>query len=90
VAVADRKRTIVRVETRSLSVIRPAQSAVDFWCEECSAVVAMVTPERAAELAGATPREIYRRIENGELHFAESEGGLLLVCLDSFKSPPDT
>ena len=88
-AVATRKRTI-RVETRSLSVIRSAQSAIDLWCDECAAVVAMGTPERAAQLLGTTPREIYRRIENGELHFAESEGGLLLVCLDSFKSAPGT
>ena len=52
-------------------------------------MVAMVTPERAAELAGATPREIYRRLENNELHFAESEGGLLFICRNSIGGPPE-
>jgi hypothetical protein len=80
VAVAARKRTIVRVETRSLSVIRPAQRAIDLWCDECSAVVPMVTPEQAAQVSCTTPREIYRRIENGELHFAETQQGELLIC----------
>jgi hypothetical protein len=73
-----------------MSVIRSAQSAIDLWCADCAAVVAMVTPERTAQLLGTTPREIYRRIENGELHFAESESGLLLVCLNSLNRAPGT
>jgi len=43
----------------------------------------MVTPESAARLTCATVRAIYRRIEAGDLHFAETAGGLLLVCSDS-------
>jgi len=43
----------------------------------------MVTPERAARLCGTAPRAIYRRIEAGDLHFAEAANGFLLVCSDS-------
>ncbi len=77
------KRTIVRVETNSLSVIGPAGRSIDLWCTECAAVVPMVTPERAARLCGTAPRAIYRRIEAGDLHFAEAANGFLLVCSDS-------
>ena len=85
VRVTTRKRTIVRVETNSLSVIHPAGSSIDVWCEECAAVVPMITPEHAARLTGATVRVIYRRIEAGNLHFAEAANGLLLVCSDSLE-----
>jgi len=78
--VTSTKRTIVRVETRSLSVIRPPGSSVDFWCEECAAVVPMVTPEHAAQLCSTTPRAIYQRVETGELHFMETPQGDLFVC----------
>jgi hypothetical protein len=81
--VATRKRTIVRVETRSLSVIRPVRAAVNFWCGQCAAVVPTVTPEHAARISGSTPREVYRLIESGRLHFTETTDGQLLVCCES-------
>jgi hypothetical protein len=79
----SRKRAIVTVETRSVSVIRPASEAIELWCENCAAIVPMVTPEHAARQTGASVRAIYRRIEAGDLHFAEAANGLLLVCSDS-------
>jgi len=79
------KRTIVRVETNSLSVIHPAGSSIDLWCVECAAVVPMVTPEHASRLCGKVPRAIYRLVENGELHFVETDDGALLVCRNLLK-----
>jgi len=43
----------------------------------------MVTPEEAAALAQTTTRDIYRRVEAGELHFTERPEGALLLCLNS-------
>jgi hypothetical protein len=80
---ASRRRAIVTVETRSLAVIRPASQAIRLWCQDCGAIVPMVTPEHAARLSGATVRAIYRRIEAGGLHFAEAASEPLLVCSDS-------
>lgn len=71
------------METRSISVIRPESEAIQLWCEDCAAIVPMVTPESAARLTAATVRAIYRQIEAGDLHFAETASGLLLVCGDS-------
>jgi RNA polymerase sigma factor (sigma-70 family) len=41
----------------------------------------MFTPEDAAAMAGINTRELYRLIEDGLLHFIETPGGGLLVCL---------
>lgn len=78
-----RKRTIVRVETKQLAVIRPIGNAVELWCEQCAAAVSMVTPERAAQLCQAPPRAIYRRVERGEVHFVETGTGEVLICWSS-------
>ena len=43
----------------------------------------MLRVEEASALAGTTPRAIYRWIEVGKLHFAESDKGLVLVCTQS-------
>ena len=75
------------METRSISVIRPESEAIQLWCEDCAAIVPMVTPESAARLTAATVRAIYRQIEAGDLHFAETASGLLLVCGDSLTAP---
>lgn len=75
-----KQRTVIRVETHSLSVIRPLQSSVNLWCERCEAIVQMFAPERAAEIINKKPRMIYRRIETGELHFMETQDGEIFVC----------
>jgi hypothetical protein len=78
-----KQRTIINVETHSLSVLRPARDAVQCWCTDCETLVSMVIPETAATNCATTAREIYRRIENGELHFLETPAGELFVCCPS-------
>ena len=46
----------------------------------------MITPDEAAQLCQVSSRTIYRRIESGRLHFAETEKGFALVCLQSLGS----
>jgi hypothetical protein len=46
----------------------------------------MITVQAAVAATGASSREIHRRIEAGALHFAETEG-LLLVCPNSLTTP---
>lgn len=43
----------------------------------------MLRVEDASTLAGTTTRTIYRWIEAGKLHFAESDKGLVLICAQS-------
>jgi hypothetical protein len=45
----------------------------------------MVLPERAAILTQTKPREIYARVEKGELHFVETTEGELFICCRSLR-----
>ncbi len=49
------------------------------WCPACRRQVEMVTPEQAAQIAGVSPRTIYRWIEAGTIHSVE-DCGHPLIC----------
>ena len=44
----------------------------------------MTVPKIAATILGTTEREIYRRVEQGNLHFIETETGEIFICLNLF------
>jgi hypothetical protein len=75
----NNKTTIITIETWRSTVLRRRQVQT-FWCEHCSAQVAMLSPAQAAHLTGATERAIFRRIENGDIDFIETPEGNLLIC----------
>ena len=78
------KRKIqLTIETHELLVISRTKGSTQGWCSECVGDVPLVRPEEAAVLADVSPRTIYRRVEAGLVHFAESPEGWLLVCLSS-------
>jgi hypothetical protein len=77
------KRTEVVVELDEVFVIRTRQSESLTWCAECCAYVRMLTPDHAAIIIGHSPRQIYRWIEAGKVHFSEAPQGDLLVCPNS-------
>lgn len=77
----NRKREIT-VETVEILIIKTRANEVR--CRECEG--SMMTVQAAAAATGASSREIHRRIQAGALHFAETEG-LLLVCPNSLNTP---
>ena len=78
------KRNIqLTVETHQLLVINRTKGSTLGWCSECAGNVPLIKPEEAAVLAGVSPRTIYRRVEAGLVHFADSPEGWLLICLSS-------
>jgi len=74
------------VETEQILVIRRSGQPVLVWCPECARQARMVRPEEAAILADLSPRAIYRRVEDGRLHFTETTQGQLWVCLNSLRT----
>ena len=72
------------VETEENILLRPAANrrALPMWCPNCRRHIQMVTPEHAAEIAGVTPRTIYRWIDAASVHFVEN-GGHVLICLSA-------
>jgi len=45
----------------------------------------MLTPDQAATIANVSSRTIYRRVEDGEMHYMETAEGHLLVCANSIE-----
>lgn len=45
----------------------------------------MVSPEKMHEAVGLPVREIWRAVESGSVHFVETQGGELLVCVRSLE-----
>ena len=48
----------------------------------------MLTPDEAATIAHSTTRDIYRRVEAGDVHSDETLEGALRVCVNSLGKTP--
>jgi len=80
-----KRRIEITVEKRRLIVLRRQRPSVHDWCADCGKQVAMLTPDQAATIANVSSRTIYRRVEDGEMHYLETAEGHLLVCANSVK-----
>ena len=76
-------KTVELVVERSEFFVSRPRRAAPADCAECGPRARMATPEEAAALSGVTARTIYRWVEAGRVHFAETPEGALLVCLGS-------
>jgi hypothetical protein len=75
--------TEITVEFNQVVVIKKPEGLVADWCPACRERVHMITTEAAAVIANVDTRMVYRLIDSGSLHFAETPEGLVLVCLNS-------
>ena len=76
---------VITIETHRRVLIRSLREAFPAWCDACGRETLMMTPEQASVIWGATQRNIFYLIENGELHFIEAERGALFVCNNSLE-----
>lgn len=81
-----KRRLEIVVETERRFKIREIDRRSTALCEQCSAP--LILAEAAVAATGLSSRAIHRLVENGELHFAETPAGALLICLDSFENRP--
>ena len=77
----ERRTEIKLISERTISI--NSNRAMNALCEHCGREVEMFTPGQAALISGLSSREVYQRVESGDVHFVETVEGLLLVCLDS-------
>lgn len=79
-----KKRTEVFVETEvEIEFRRRTLRLAPVWCAACGAGVEMAPPDVAAAVAEVSARTVFGWVEAGRVHFAETPGGALLVCLKS-------
>lgn len=78
-----KRRVEITVEQRSLVLRRTVKEAnvTVVFCPHCASPT--ISPEQAAALTGVSTRAVYRQVEQGQLHFVETEIGQLLLCLNS-------
>ncbi len=75
------KRTEIIIETERL-LVRSKRPSMDAWCAACGVRVSTLTPAEVAQMQvpRTTTRDIYRRIETGEVHNIEAPGGAVFIC----------
>ena len=76
-------KLIVRKETHELKILTRPQVKEKRFCDCCGREVRWLVPEEAMLLTKTSLREVFRLVETGEFHFAESAEGFLLVCAES-------
>ena len=79
-------RAEITIETHRLLVIRRRGETTRGRCEGCLAEVELISANEAADRAEVSSRTIYQWIENGDIHFIE-DLGVLLVCAASLPVP---
>lgn len=83
------KRTEVTIETREVWVIhQPCPPATNHpsaraHCQLCAAWVEWLTPDEAVTVTGLSQRQLFRLIENAQVHFRETAAGGILLCRPS-------
>lgn len=80
---AAMKKAKITIETERLLVVTRSRRTVENWCPTCRDEVRMIGVEEAAAIVGVSQRTMFRSLEAGRVHFAETSRGALLICLNS-------
>ena len=78
---SGRRRIVTTIETHEVLVVRRPGQTPPLLCASCVGACRMLTPQEAAHRAGVSQRTVYRWVEDGLVHFAETTDGNLFVCL---------
>lgn len=82
-----KRKAEITFEIEETTIVRQGAKIVTAFCPQCAALVEMTTPEIAAVLFNSSEREIFRLIENGQLHFTEAER--IFICRNSLTNGPE-
>ena len=75
-----KRRTRMSLEMREVVVVRGSRRRNRVLCANCSDDAELMTIEEAVKMSRISARAIYRLIEAGEVHFAETAEGFTLIC----------
>ena len=78
------RRTEITLQAEESFTIR-ADKVLFVHCLACNDQVRMVAANEAAMISRLSAREVYRLVEDGQLHFIEDNNGLLYVCAKSLR-----
>lgn len=76
------RRLELTVETDRIIMVVDGGSE-KLWCPVCQSDTQMISVDQAAILQQVNARTIFRWVDEGRLHYAETAQGLLRICLNS-------
>lgn len=76
-----KQKTEIEIELTETVAYSKRQEKFETYCQHCKSSVEMAAPQVAAILTRSTEREIFRFVENGRIHFVETDR--VLICLKS-------
>jgi hypothetical protein len=85
------KKILIESETTETFRLRiTGPQTIRSYCSECGRVEEMLDLNSAADISGAAAREIFSRVELGELHAPEIASGHLMICRGSLEQAINT
>jgi len=75
--------TELAIEVDQVITVTRCPPAISDWCQECKSHVVMITLEEATSVISIRTLALVRMVEARQVHFAESETGLIRLCLPS-------
>ena len=79
-----KRRIEISIETKQIAFLFNRAEQGLRVCPACNGKSVMISPSNLAEALDLSSREIYRLIEEGELHFFEDGRRRMTVCLRMF------
>jgi excisionase family DNA binding protein len=76
--------TRITIETERLLVVSRSRNFAS-WCPSCLAPVQRLSVDEAAALARVDSLTVYRWIDAGAIHFAQTDAGVPLLCAASLR-----
>lgn len=67
-----KQRAEITFEREETLILRQSGSYLEEFCPRCQSNVRLLTPEILANLTALSEREVFRLIEEGRIHFVES------------------
>ncbi len=74
-----RRETVSK--TRTFAILHNSINIESRVCDRCEGSQPMLEPDRVREIYELSEREIFRHIEDGQVHFVEANNKRIFVCL---------
>jgi hypothetical protein len=85
--VPKEKKTLITRQRFERTVIRQHKSrGEDLSCAACGKESEMLPIEQSGLACGIGVRDVFRLLENGQVHFAETPSGLIFICVASLQA----
>jgi hypothetical protein len=79
-------RLEVFFEQHEIWHVKPADDLETMACPVCPKETPMISAEKLASALGQSTRAIYKRIDEGKVHFFETTDMHMFVCLASYST----